>query len=108
MSVHHLHQHRHAAPAYLNAAEKAAELGVSRDFVYRHVDELSGFRIGRLLRFPPGIPTETAPKDSPPVVPPAPLALRVVPPPAPHTGTVLKARPAQGRARRASSEAEAA
>lgn len=61
------------AAAYLTVAEKAAELGVSRDSIYRHADALGAVRIGRALRFPPGVPAATpappTPVEPAPVVP---------------------------------------
>lgn len=48
------------ATAWLDAQEVARRLGVSREWVYEHADELGALRIGSglrpRLRFPPQIP----------------------------------------------------
>ena len=48
-------------PAWLDAQEVARQLGVSREWVYEHADELGAMRIGSgprpRLRFPPPVST---------------------------------------------------
>lgn len=51
--------HGHAAMPWLDAKEVAELLGVERDWVYQHANELGASRIGGgarpLLRFPPDV-----------------------------------------------------
>jgi hypothetical protein len=52
-------QQAHTTISWIDAQEVALQLGVSRDWVYEHADQLGASRIGRgprpRLRFPPDI-----------------------------------------------------
>jgi excisionase family DNA binding protein len=64
---------------WLSAQEVAERLGVSREWVYEHADELGASRIGRgrrpRLRFPPAIDPRL--NQAPPVQPEPPRGLDV-------------------------------
>lgn len=53
-------------PELVDAAELARRLGVSRDAIYGHADELGAVRVGNRLRFDPAVVSErrSAPKPS--------------------------------------------
>jgi hypothetical protein len=59
--------------AWLDAQQVARQLGVSRDWVYEHADELGASRIGAgprpRLRFPPHILNSLHSKPTPPAAP---------------------------------------